>query len=143
MKSPVRNPSSKIKLTREFEDLDKPGTGNVFNLQRRSADKVSGVDINLLKTETNSLQSLKSKKPSSLARTKDSIPKSTEEEAKNSAYAALTSRFPTLAKERESVIMEIVNNIGTNKTRVNPTQILPNVTSLGLGRIKLKIFSFL
>ena len=55
MKSPDRNLSSKIKLSRDFEDFGKPGTGNVFNLQRKSADKVSAVDINLLKTETNSL----------------------------------------------------------------------------------------
>ena len=77
---------------------------------------MSEIDNNLLATETNSLQTLKSKKNESTGgKIKEINSKTDEEEVQSSAYQALTSRFPTLAKERESVIMEIVNSIGTSK----------------------------
>ena len=39
---------------------------------------------------------------------------------------------------RSDISWPVTNNIGTTSSSVNPTQILPNVTGLGCGRIKLK-----
>ena len=71
MKSPVKLISSKLELDSDSRVLDNLKAVNHFKTQRNSVEKLSTIDHKLVKTETNSLQSLKSKKTATISRTKE------------------------------------------------------------------------
>ena len=71
MKTPVKLISSKLELNSDSRVLDNLEAVNHFNTQRNSVEKLSTIDHKLVKTETNSLQSLKSKKTATISRSKE------------------------------------------------------------------------
>ena len=73
MSSSRWQPGYKIPLNRDFEDIDDDESGSNLGKQRKSLNEQSTLDKKLPETETNSLdESLKSKKPVKVSKSKES-----------------------------------------------------------------------